>query len=75
MTTTAAIEGQINISGVKGIMSNGPGGTKSMKLTDAFSVFLKIPVSQYWQQKRNNLLAMINVLGPFQWFLHSVVLS
>jgi hypothetical protein len=65
----AAIEGQISISGIKGIMSNGPGGTKSMKLTDAFSVFQKIPrTPKYWQQKRNNLLAMINVLGPFQWF-------
>ena len=65
----AAIEGQIGIAGVKGVMSNGPGGTKSMQLTDAFSVFQKIPgTPKYWQQKRNNLLAMINVFGPFQWF-------
>ena len=64
-----AMEGQIDISVQKGIMSDVPGGAKSMRLTDAFSVFQKIPgTPKYWQQKRNNLLAMINVLGPFQWF-------
>ena len=50
-------------------MTSNPDGTKSMQLTDAFSVFQKIfGTPKYWQQKQNNLLAMINVLGPFQWF-------
>ena len=49
-------------------MIDGP-GIKSMKLSDAFSVFKKISgTPKFWQQKRNNLLAMINGLGPFQWF-------
>ena len=37
----AALEGQIDISVQKGVMSDGPDGTKSMKLSDAFSVFKK----------------------------------
>ena len=50
-------------------MSNLSDGTKSMKLTDAFSVFQKVRgTPKYWQSKRNNLLAMINVLGPFHYF-------
>ena len=63
------LEGQINISMQKGVMSEGPDGTKTMKLSDAFSVFKQVPgTPKFWQQKRYNLLAMINVLGPFQWF-------
>ena len=50
-------------------MYDNPDGTKAMKLSDAFSVFKSISgTPKYWQQKRYNLLAMINVLGPFQWF-------
>ena len=65
----AALESQIDISMQKGIMVDGPGHVKSMKLLDAFSVFQKVPgTPKYWQQKRNNLLAMINALGPFQIF-------
>ena len=64
-----ALEGQVNICTQKGIMFDGPNGIKSMKLFDAFSIFKKIPgTPKFWQQKRSNLLAMINVLGPFQWF-------
>ena len=65
----AALEAQINISVQKGVMNNNSDGTKTMHLKDAFSVFRKIPgTPKYWQQKKYNLLAMINVLGPFQWF-------
>ena len=65
----AALEGQIDISVQNGVMCDGPEGTKSMKLTDAFNVFRQIPgTPKYWQQKKFNLIAMINVLGPFQCF-------
>ena len=65
----AQLEGQIDIITQKGVMINGPDGIKSMKLSDAFSVFKKISgTPKFWQQKRNNLLAMINGLGPIQWF-------
>ena len=38
-------------------------------MTDYFSVFQKVPgTPKFWQTKRNNLLAMINALGPFQYF-------
>ena len=64
-----ALEAQIDISVQKGIMTDGPGGEKSMKMIDFFNVFQKVPgTPKYWQSKRNNLLAMINVLGPFQYF-------
>ena len=65
----ASLEAQINISVQKGVMSNNSDGTKTMKCTDAFSVFKKVPgTPRFWQQKKYNLLAMVNVLGPFQWF-------
>ena len=65
----AALEAQIDISVQKGVMKDGPGGTKVMKTADAFSVFQKISGSpKFWQMKRNNLLAMISALGPFQFF-------
>ena len=64
-----ALESHIDISVQKGIITDGPGGEKSMKMTDYFNVFQKVPgTPKYWQTKRNNLLAMINVLGPFQYF-------
>ena len=62
----AALESQIDLSVQKGVMQNGPNGARMMKLNDAFSVFQKVPgTPKYWQSKRNNLLAMINVLGEF----------
>ena len=65
----ASLEAQINISGQKGTIIKNLDGTKTMKLNDAFSVFQKVPgTPKYWQQKKYNLLAMVNVLGPFQWF-------
>ena len=64
-----ALEAQIDISVQKGILSDGTAGEKTMKMTDYFNVFQKVPgTPKYWQSKRNNLLAMINVLGPFQYF-------
>ena len=63
------LESNIDITTQKGVMTTASDGTKSMKLTDAFSVFQKIRgTPKYWQSKRNNLLAMINVLGPFHYF-------
>ena len=60
-----ALEAQIDISVQKGVMFDGPEGSKSMKLVDAFSVFKALPgTPKFWQQKRYNLLAMINGLGP-----------
>ena len=65
----AALEGKIDTSMQKGVMYSTPDGTKAMKLNDAFSIFKSISgTPKFWQQKRYNLLAMINVLGPFQWF-------
>ena len=64
-----ALEAQIDLNVQKGILIDGPGGEKTMKMTDYFNVFQKVPgTPKYWQSKRNNLLAMINVLGPFQYF-------
>ena len=63
------LEAQQDIAGQKGVMSTSSDGTKTLKLTDAFSVFQKVRgTPKYWQSKRNNLLAMINVLGPFHYF-------
>ena len=63
------LEGQIDISVQKGVMCEGADGSKSMKLSDAFNVFKSISgTPNFWQQQRYNLVAMINVLGPFQWF-------
>ena len=54
-----ALEGAIDIHVQKGIMTDGPGGTKTMQLTDAFSVFQTIlGTPKFWQQKQNNLLAI-----------------
>ena len=65
----AQLEAQIDISVQKGLMYDDVSGEKSMKLVDTFSVFKSISgTPKFWQQKRYNLLAMINVLGPFQWF-------
>ena len=63
------LEAQIDINVQKGVLTNGPGGEKIMKMIDYFNVFQKVPgTPKYGQTKRNNLLAMINVLGPFQYF-------
>ena len=47
-----------------------PKSTNCPKSTNKDSqVFKKVKgTPKFWQQKRYNLLAMINVLGPFQWF-------
>ena len=63
------LENHIDISVQKGIMSNSPDGKASMKLTDTFRVFKSVKgTPKFWQQKRYNLLAIVNVLGLFQWF-------
>ena len=65
----AAIEGQINISAQRGVMKTLPDGTKEMKLSDDFNIFKTVPgTPRYWQGKRNNLLAVMNSLGPFHLF-------
>ena len=65
----ANLESQIDLSVQRGIMTEGPDGTKVMSLAEAFSVFQKVPgTPKYWQSKRSDLLATISVLGPFQFF-------
>ena len=49
------LESNIDITTLKGVVTNAADGTKMMKLTDAFSVFQKIRgTPKYWQSKRNN---------------------
>ena len=65
----AAIEAQIHVSAQKGVMTVDSDGSKVMKLSDEFSIFKTVPgTPRYWQGKRNNLLAMMNSLGPFHLF-------
>ena len=60
-----ALESKINISYQKGRVTGG----KVENPEDAFSVFEKLPgTPKYWQQKRYELLAKLEQLGPFQFF-------
>ena len=61
------LEGQINISGLKGQRD----GTTSdlTRLTDPFSVFQKLKGSpRYWKQAKDELIAKVKQLGPFHIF-------
>ena len=60
-----SLERQINISYRKGKMIDGT----LYQLEDAFSVFNNVPGTvRYWQQKRFEVLAKLEQLGPFQFF-------
>ena len=58
----------IFISGQKGVIQRS-GNLLEVNVVDDCSIFTKIPgTPKYWQKVRNDLLASINVLGPFQIF-------
>ena len=60
-----SLERQINISYRRGKLVQG----SLQQLEDAFSVFDNIPGTvRYWQQKRYEVLAKLEQLGPFQFF-------
>ena len=60
-----SLERQINISCRRVKFSEG----SVQQLEDAFSVFENIPGTvKYWQQKRYEVLAKLEQLGPFQFF-------
>ena len=59
------LEQQINISCQKGQMHD----RNLLSIEDGFSVFDKIPgTPRYWLQKRNEMIARLEQLGPFQFF-------
>ena len=59
------IEGQINVSCKRGKVVN----NQLVPLQDPFSVFDKIPgTPRYWLQRRYEVLARVEQLGPFQLF-------
>ncbi len=59
------LEQKINVSFKKGTVTHG----NFMAIEDGFSVFDKIPgTPRYWQQKRYEMIARLEQLGPFQIF-------
>ena len=66
---TENIEGQIDISFQKGKIEKKGDSVKVLSDHDAYSVFKKIKgTPKFWQNARNDLLAMLNHLGPFHMF-------
>ena len=62
------LERQIDISGLKGISTESNGQTK-LNLKDPCDVFKKLSGSpKFWQNARNELVAKVKQLGPFQVF-------
>lgn len=69
MVEMHSIEGQIDISGVKGKTDNLGNGEKKVWLNDMFDIFKKTKgTPKYWQTARNELVAKIKQLGPFHLF-------
>ncbi len=63
------LERQIDISGLKGTISNGEGKEKEISLKDPYDVFKKIKgTPKYWQLAKNELIAKVKQLGPFHIF-------
>ena len=63
------LERQINISGLKGIPSIQGNGPTKLQLKDPCDIFKKLSGSpKYWQNARNELIAKVKQLGPFQIF-------
>ncbi len=59
------LEQKINVSFKKGTFTQG----NFLAIEDGFSIFDKIPgTPRYWQQKKYELLAKMEQLGPFQMF-------
>ena len=64
-----SLEKQINIAGRKGKVQNYASSSKKIHLDDKFNIFQKIAgTPKYWQQARNELIAKVKYLGPFQGF-------
>jgi hypothetical protein len=60
------LERQIDVAGTKGKPGADGGG---VSLTDPFSIFAQIRgTPKYWQKVRNELMAKLEQLGPFQIF-------
>ena len=63
------LEKQINISGLKGVSSVQTNGQTKLNVKDPFDVFKKLSGSpKFWQNARNELIAKVKQLGPFQVF-------
>ena len=61
------LEGQINISGLKGQRDSTT--SDLTRLADPFSVFQKLKGSpRYWKQAKDELIAKVKQLGPFHVF-------
>ena len=63
-----ALERQMDISGQRGVVQK-DGNSVNVSLKDPFSIFAQIKgTPKYWQKARNELIAKVKVLGPFQVF-------
>ena len=63
------LERQINLAGVRGQTDTLAGGMTKVQLHDMYDVFKKIKgTPKYWQVARNELVAKVKQLGPFQVF-------
>lgn len=63
------LEKQCNISFTRGSLSKTREGVEVMQVKDGFAAFRKVRGSpKYWQQARNELIAKVEQLGPFQAF-------
>jgi hypothetical protein len=63
------LERQINLAGVRGQTVSLAGGMTKVQLHDMYDVFKKIKgTPKYWQVARNELVAKVKQLGPFQVF-------
>ena len=64
-----SLEREINLAGVRGQTNSLPGGITKVQLHDMYDVFKKIKgTPKYWQVARNELVAKVKQLGPFQIF-------
>ena len=67
-TERLALERQMEISGQRGVAQR-HGDTVKVSLKDPFSMFAQVKgTPKYWQKARNELIAKVKVLGPFQVF-------
>ena len=63
-----ALERQMDIAGQRGV-PQADGDIVKVQLKDPFSMFTVVKgTSKYWQKARNELIAKVKVLGPFQVF-------
>jgi hypothetical protein len=66
------LQSKVNISYMRGKVSLTKEGKSFLKTEDGFSVFDNIRGSpRYWQKLRYDLVAKLEQLGPFQFFLHT----